>query len=183
MKKQINTHCGLLLLVLFSCLTSPLLATAPHDDWSAFDVFQQDLRVLNPTYADAAVYVFKDPFALLMPVASPPKVAVIGVTRTGAPDGFSFVAGEMLVAGSNVYFTDEEYRTSCSEIAFDNGCTGQGEPYLTYTVPAGGLARLVVSIVESTVTSNTFTVTGGGTVTFAGSERFLLYWHGRHHRF
>ena len=93
-------------------------------------------------------------------VAQVPKVAFVGATRTGSNDGFSFVAGENLPGGTVIYFTDEEYRDACNEFHFDNSCSNvtDGQPYLIYTVKAGGLSEGdVVSIVETT--DETFTAT------------------------
>ena len=74
--------------------------------------------------------------------AQTPKVAFVGVTRTSSPDGFSFVAGEAIAEGTVIYFTDEEWRSTCGAFHFDNLCelVDDGEPYMIYTAPTGGLA-------------------------------------------
>ncbi|MEZ4686995.1 MAG: hypothetical protein R3B47_13275 [Bacteroidia bacterium] len=94
--------------------------------------------------------------------AQTPKIAIIGVSSTN-PDAWAFVAGEALPSGFQIYFTDEEYRATCDAFTFDNTCSPPGEAYYLYTAPAGGLAAGTVVIVnESSVTANTFIVTGGG---------------------
>ncbi len=108
--------------------------------------------------------------------AQTPKVAFVGVTRTGSPDGFSFVAGESLPASSTIYFTDEEYREVCGAFHFDSECEiiDDGEPYILYTAPNDGVAAGEVVTISET-TANTFTVGGaGGTAVLGGSGSFTL---------
>ncbi len=108
--------------------------------------------------------------------AQTPKVAFVGATRTSSPDGFSFVAGEAIAEGAVIYFTDEEWRSACSAFHFDNLCevVDDGEPYLVYTAPTGGLAAGAVVFISET-SANVFAVTGaGGSVVLAGNGGFTL---------
>ncbi|WP_367389991.1 T9SS type A sorting domain-containing protein [Lewinella sp. LCG006] len=108
--------------------------------------------------------------------AQTPKVAFVGVTRTSSPDGFSFVAGEAIAEGTVIYFTDEEWRSTCGAFHFDNLCelVDDGEPYMIYTSPTGGLAAGDVVFVSETST-DVLTVTGaGGTISLGGNGGFSL---------
>lgn len=92
--------------------------------------------------------------------AQNPIIAIIGASSTN-PESFSFVAGEAIAGSTKIFFTDEEYLDACDGFHFDGTCSGQGEPYIEYTAPGGGLSEGdVVVIVESS--SNMYTVSGAG---------------------
>ncbi|WP_367388447.1 T9SS type A sorting domain-containing protein [Lewinella sp. LCG006] len=115
-------------------------------------------------------------------MAQVPKVAFVGATRSGSSseDGFTFVLGEDLAAGTTIFFTDEEYRSACDEFDSDNVCdsSNPGEPYIIYSVVAGGLTEGTVVLITETGT-NVFTATtqGGasaGTATTPLSNTYSL---------
>ncbi|MGH1437752.1 MAG: beta strand repeat-containing protein, partial [Lewinella sp.] len=114
--------------------------------------------------------------SILFVEAQVPKVAFVGGTRSSSPDGFSFVAGEAIPDTETIYFTDEEYKSSCTtggsngQFHFDGTCSGIGEALLAYTPPVGGLMEGEVVFVSETGT-NTFTVTGaGGSIAHSGGN-------------
>lgn len=117
--------------------------------------------------------------------AQAPKVAFVGITRTGSLDGFSFVAGEDITGSEVIYFTDEEYRTACGAFHFDNECEviDDGEPYVTYTAPVDGLSAGEVVFISETST-NMLTVTGGGgTAVLEGNGGFSISGSDKYHAF
>lgn len=122
-------------------------------------------------------------------MAQTPIVAFVGASRSGTTtDGFSFVLGEDLSAGTVIYFTDEEYRTSCGFFApLSSNCSGPAsEPYLVYTVVAGGLEEGdVVSITETSPEVLTATTAAGsaGTVTKEGTGNFTAASSDAYHAF
>ncbi|MFK7774330.1 MAG: T9SS type A sorting domain-containing protein [Saprospiraceae bacterium] len=122
-------------------------------------------------------------------MAQTPKVAFVGATRSGSPDGFSFVLGENLTGGTVIYFTDEEYRTTCGFFApLSSNCSATAsEPYLVYTVIGGGLDEGDVVSIFEIGTTETFTATtmagSAGTVTKGGSGNFTSASSDAYHAF
>ncbi|UUF13557.1 MULTISPECIES: T9SS type A sorting domain-containing protein [Flavobacterium] len=88
---------------------------------------------------------------------APGDIAFIGF-NIGGPDGFSFIALKNIPAGEIVYFTEEGL--------YSGGWINSSEPHIKWTVPAGVTCGKIISVIESTVTANTFTVTGGSASDF-----------------
>ncbi|NNF29886.1 MAG: HYR domain-containing protein [Flavobacteriaceae bacterium] len=88
-------------------------------------------------------------------MAITPVVAVTGLNNAVAPgiEGFSFVALDDIAAGTEVFFTEEEFQTNT--LAFSNT---SGEGVVRWTAPAGGVLRGEV-IVATENTPDTFTAT------------------------
>ncbi|MEM7185977.1 MAG: HYR domain-containing protein, partial [Bacteroidota bacterium] len=88
-------------------------------------------------------------------MAITPVVAVTGLNNAVAPgiEGFSFVALDDIAAGTEVYFTEEEF--NINTLAFSSL---SGEGVVRWTAPAGGVLRGEV-IVGTENTPDTFTAT------------------------
>ena len=84
-----------------------------------------------------------------------PVVAVTGLNNAVAPgiEGFSFVALDDIAAGTEVFFTEEEFNRNT--LAFS---TTSGEGVVRWTAPAGGVLRGEV-IVATENSPDTFTAT------------------------
>lgn len=93
-------------------------------------------------------------------------IAFIGY-NTDSPDGFTWIALKDIPAGETIYFTEEGWSLA------DGTWSGTIEGHLTYTVPAGGLSCGDIVKIEET-SSNTFTVTGGGTATLSSGSGWSL---------
>ncbi len=90
-------------------------------------------------------------------LSTTPTVAVVGMNHAGT-DGFSFVALVDIAAGTDIYFTEEEF--NINDLAFSST---SGEAVMRWTAPAGGTTRGTV-IVATESAANTFTTTcNGGT--------------------
>ena len=97
------------------------------------------------------------------------KVVVIGINHE-SPDGFSFVATETIPVGDEIYFTDTYYLNT-SDTFFS------GEGVLLFTVTSEMSSGDVVSLEETTATSNTFNIlcSGGcGTAAMQNGSSFVL---------
>ncbi len=84
---------------------------------------------------------------------SDPLVAITGLNHLD-PDGFSFVAAKTIPAGTDVYFTEDE---------FDNTTLlfSSGEAVLKWTAPAGGIPTGDVIVINETA-ENVFSLTCNG---------------------
>ena len=99
-------------------------------------------------------------------------IAFLGInidagTSPTSNDDFTFIVLEPIAGGEVFYFTEEGWNDVTNDWA------GTSEGHITYTAPVGGLAcGAVVHINESS--SNTFTVTGGGTATLGSGTGWSL---------
>ncbi|MCW5520262.1 HYR domain-containing protein [Aureitalea sp. L0-47] len=88
-------------------------------------------------------------------LSTTPTVAVTGMNHAGT-DGFSFVALVDIAAGTEIFFTEEEFNNTT--LAFS---TTSGEAVIRWTAPAGGITRGTVVVATETA-GNTFTLTCNG---------------------
>jgi len=91
-------------------------------------------------------------------------IAFIGYNTSG-PDGFAFIALNDLPAGETLYLTEQGWDG-------DEWMAGNGEPHLSFVIPAGITCGKIISVVETS--ADVLTVTGGGAVTFAQGTGFNL---------
>lgn len=97
-------------------------------------------------------------------------IAFIGYNTdasAGSNDNFTFITLTDISGSEVIYFTEEGWDNATSNWA------GTSEGHMTYTAPVGGLScGTIVSINESS--SNSFTVTGGGTAVLSSGSSWSL---------
>lgn len=94
---------------------------------------------------------------------NPGDLVFTGYNSDEPSKGLSFVATTSITAGEIIHFTDKGW-LSATDVFRD------GEGILSYTVPAGGLAKGdQVAILDTVSSGSTYHATDGGTVTSVGS--------------
>ena len=97
-------------------------------------------------------------------------IAFIGYNTDSGPgtnDNFTFIALTNIPGNEIIYFTEEGWNNTT------NTWSETSEGHIQYTTPTNGLScGTIININESS--SNTFTVTGGGTATFSTGSSWSL---------